>query len=59
MAPPEFKPIRARRGKVVHVTEVNDMRTTACGKSCDGWTLLADEAPSCRVCLRAMLDALN
>jgi len=55
----EFKPIRPKRGKRVHVSETNDLRETACGISCDGWSLLADEAPTCKRCLRAMLDALN
>lgn len=56
----EFRPIRARRSRVVHVTEVDDMRRTACRKSCEsGWTIAVDESPTCKVCLRAMLDALN
>jgi hypothetical protein len=55
----EFKPIRLRRGKLVHVTDVEDLRETACGKNCDGGVLAVDEAPNCKPCVRAVLDSLN
>jgi len=55
----EWKPVRLRRGKLVHVTEVDSLVKTSCGKPCSGATYAVDEAPTCKRCLRAMLDALN
>lgn len=52
----EYKPIRFRRGRLVHATDVESMRVTQCGKPCDGVVLLADEVPTCKACLRAILD---
>ena len=52
----EYKPVRARRSTVVHATHVDDLRMTACGVQCDGWTYTADEVPNCRRCLRILAN---
>ncbi len=48
----EFKPIRTRRGKVVHLTD--DYREAICGQSVDGGVLAVDEGCDCRRCLRVI-----
>jgi len=55
----EWKPIRLRRGKRVHVSDAESLRKTACRRSADGAIIAVDEAPNCKACLRAMLDELN
>jgi len=55
----EWKPVRLRRGRVVHVSDVDDMRMTACNWPCDGAVIAVDEAPTCKKCLQAMIDELN
>lgn len=44
-------PIRARRGRVVHLTSVDSSsaRYTLCGLPCDGWAIAA--FATCRRCL--------
>jgi hypothetical protein len=55
----EFKPVVRKRGTVIHASCVESMRLTQCGLSCDGWSLLADEVPNCKRCLRAIVAALD
>ena len=52
----EYKPVRARRSKVVHATDAVDYRLTVCGVPCSGWILQADEVPNCRRCLRILAN---
>ena len=53
----DFKPVRPRRGKLVHVTA--DLQRTPSGSSASGWSYAVDEAPTSKRCLLAMLDELN
>jgi hypothetical protein len=55
----EWKPVRLRRGKLIHVTDTESLRETACGKDCDGGVYAVDEAPNCKRCLQAQLAELN
>jgi hypothetical protein len=55
----EYKPIRTRSGRVIHATNVESYRFTACGLPCDSGRLLADEVPNCKRCLRAIVAALD
>lgn len=55
--PPDFKPVRLRRGKLVHVTA--DLLRTPCSRSVAGAIYAVDEAPTCKRCLRAMLERLG
>ena len=52
----EFKPIRTRRGKRIHATDVEDYRRALCGVSVDGGRLEADSVPDCRSCLRLLVE---
>lgn len=51
-------PVRSKRGKFSHVTQT--LRTTACGRRCDGWLCLDFEPEKnpeyidCRVCREAL-----
>lgn len=42
--------VRTRRAETIHVTE--DLRRTACGRSCDGWIMDPDGPVTCRVCAK-------
>ena len=50
----EWKPVRLRRGRLVHVTA--DLQETACGWPCSGAVYAVDEATNCKKCLRVQLD---
>jgi hypothetical protein len=55
----DWKPVRLKRGRIIHVTAAEDMRMTACDWPCDGGIMEVDAAPTCKKYLRAMLDELN
>ena len=45
-----YTPVRARRGHLVHLAMIGDVRVTLCGRPCDGW-LVDPTATTCRRCL--------
>jgi len=53
----DWKPVRLRRGRLVHVTA--DLQETACTWPLNSAIYAVDEAPTCKKCLRVMLDELN
>ena len=55
----EWKPVRLRRGRLIHVTDTESLRRTACDVDADGAIYAVDEAPNCKRCLQAMIDELN
>ncbi len=55
----DWKPVRLKHGKLVHVTADLQRTGGTCDHDVSGATYAVDEAPTCKKCLRAMLDELN
>jgi len=55
----EWKPVRLRRGTLIHVSDTENLTETACGWPMKAATYAVDEAPTCKKCLQAMIDELN
>ncbi len=55
----DWKPVRLRRGSLIHVSDTESLVETACGFPMKGAIYAVDAAPTCKKCLRAMLDELN
>lgn len=53
----EYKNVRPRSGRRVHATPADDLRRTLCGRTADGY-VIADESPTCKRCLAALLEIL-
>lgn len=54
----EYRNVRPRKGRRVHVSAADDLRRVLCGRIADGY-VLADEAATCRTCLSILLERLQ